>query len=55
MPVQMVHTSQQPPAGGPGIDGDLVTQLERLGALVKSGILTREEFDAKKAEILRRL
>lgn len=34
---------------------DPVAQLERLGRLVDSGVLTREEFEAKKAEILRRL
>ncbi|MEV1198475.1 SHOCT domain-containing protein [Microbispora rosea] len=42
------------PAPAPGGE-DLVAQLERLGKLVESGVLTREEFEAKKAEILRRL
>ncbi|MEO8310412.1 MAG: SHOCT domain-containing protein, partial [Caldimonas sp.] len=29
--------------------------LERLGELKTKGILTQEEFDAKKAELLRKL
>lgn len=34
---------------------DLVDQLERLGKLHAAGVLTNEEFSAKKAEILARL
>ena len=34
---------------------DYVEQLERLGKLQKEGVLTAEEFSAKKAEILARL
>jgi len=34
---------------------DYVAQLEKLGELRDSGILTDEEFQAKKAEILRRM
>jgi hypothetical protein len=32
--------------------GDLISQLERLGDLVKKGILTEAEFQAKKQKIL---
>lgn len=31
---------------------DVITQLERLGALKAQGILTEEEFDAQKAKLL---
>ena len=31
---------------------DMITQLERLGALKAQGILTEEEFQAQKAKIL---
>nr|WP_246256512.1 PH domain-containing protein [Pseudarthrobacter oxydans] len=34
---------------------DIIEQISKLGELLKSGILTQEEFDAKKAELLRRL
>ena len=42
-----IGSSQQPT--------DLVDQLERLGKLYAAGVLTDEEFSAKKAEILARL
>jgi Short C-terminal domain len=34
---------------------DVPTQLEKLGALRDSGVLTEEEFQAKKAELLARM
>ena len=34
---------------------DILSTLERLGALMDKGILTQEEFSAKKAELLARL
>jgi hypothetical protein len=34
---------------------DYVAQLEKLGQLRDAGVLTDEEFQAKKAEILRRI
>lgn len=34
---------------------DLLAQLERLGGLRDAGVLTPDEFEAKKAEMLRRL
>lgn len=39
----------EPPAAG---QEDVVTQLERLGALYAQGILTDEEFSAQKAKLL---
>lgn len=38
-----------------GVTVDPIAQLKELGALRDAGILTEEEFSAKKAEILRRL
>ena len=38
------------PAAAP--QDDLITQLERLGALKDQGILTEEEFAAQKAKLL---
>ena len=34
---------------------DVMTTLERLGEMKTKGILTQEEFDAKKAELLKKL
>jgi hypothetical protein len=39
----------------PTIDEDVITKLKRLAELRDSGILTSEEFDNKKAELLARL
>jgi hypothetical protein len=41
-----------PPAAG---ESDVLAALERLGELKQRGILSDEEFAAKKAELLRRL
>jgi hypothetical protein len=46
-PPQVVYT-QAPPAP----EEDVITQLERLGALKAQGILTEEEFQAQKAKLL---
>jgi hypothetical protein len=49
--------SQEPPAApapqapAPG-EIDVVTQLKQLAALTQQGILTEEEFAAKKAQLL---
>jgi membrane protease subunit (stomatin/prohibitin family) len=34
---------------------DIMATLEKLGELKAKGILTQEEFDAKKAELLKKL
>ncbi len=39
-----------PPAPAP--EEDVITQLERLGALKAQGLLTEEEFAAQKAKLL---
>ena len=52
---------QPPPAAAPPATAapvtanDIMATLEKLGALKVSGILTQEEFDAKKAELLKKL
>jgi len=43
---------QQVQAPPPPQQDDLITQLERLGALHAQGILTDEEFAAQKAKLL---
>jgi len=43
-----------PPPPAPAVEASSqIELLERLGALRQSGVLTDEEFEAKKAEILR--
>jgi hypothetical protein len=48
--------AQQPPAApppaAPAAGTDVVSQLERLGALYQQGVLTDAEFAAQKAKIL---
>jgi len=41
-----------PQAPAPAPEEDMITQLERLGALKDQGILTEEEFAAQKAKLL---
>jgi hypothetical protein len=36
-------------------DGDIIDQIRRLGELRDSGLITPEEFETKKAELLGRL
>jgi hypothetical protein len=40
------------PAQAPAAQEDVITQLERLGALKAQGLLTEEEFAAQKAKLL---
>ena len=40
------------PAPAAAADEDMISQLERLGALKAQGILTEEEFEAQKAKLL---
>ena len=41
-----------PPPAAPAPEEDVITQLDRLGALKAQGILTDEEFAAQKAKLL---
>ncbi|HEY6794363.1 MAG TPA: SHOCT domain-containing protein [Kineosporiaceae bacterium] len=52
---QVVATPEPPaaPAAQAQSDDDVLAQLERLGALRDSGVLTEEEFAMQKARILR--
>lgn len=43
---------QAPPPAAPAPEQDVITQLERLGALHTQGILTDEEFAQQKAKLL---
>jgi Short C-terminal domain len=47
--------SSAPSGNTPPPSGDLVTLLEKLGQLRDAGILTHEEFAAKKTDLLNRL
>jgi hypothetical protein len=58
-PQQVVYAAPPPPpqpeyipAQAPAAQEDVVTQLERLGALKQQGLLTDEEFAAQKAKLL---
>ena len=42
----------EPPPPAPIQQDDVISQLERLGALKAQGILTEEEFQAQKAKLL---
>ena len=46
---------QQPSAPSGQAHGDIIALLEKLGQLRDAGVLTPEEFNAKKAELLSRL
>jgi membrane protease subunit (stomatin/prohibitin family) len=52
-PVQAQQQQQQPAAAVSA--ADVMATLEKLGELKTKGILTQEEFDAKKAELLKKL
>lgn len=43
---------QEQPASGSSTADDQIAQLEKLGQLKAEGILTEEEFQAKKKQIL---
>ncbi|UUZ78106.1 SPFH domain-containing protein [Polaromonas sp. P1(28)-13] len=47
--------AQAVPAVAPVKPDDIIATLEKLGELKAKGILTQEEFDAKKAELLKKL
>jgi membrane protease subunit (stomatin/prohibitin family) len=47
--------TQQQPAVAVVSPADVMTTLEKLGELKTKGILTQEEFDAKKVELLKKL
>lgn len=49
---QIEYTQPQQSASAP--QEDMISQLERLGALKDQGILTEEEFQSQKAKILGR-
>jgi hypothetical protein len=49
-PPEEVQYAPAPAASAP--EEDVITQLERLGALKAQGILTEEEFAAAKAKLL---
>jgi hypothetical protein len=53
-----INQQQQPPAapaaGGGGVD-EVMATLEKLHGLVGKGILSQQEFDTKKAELLKKL
>jgi len=54
-PAPAAPVAAAPPVAAPASPPDAAAQLEllaKLGALKQSGILTEEEFQAKKAEIL---
>jgi hypothetical protein len=57
---QLIDRAHQPPPGGPAgptpaSELDPISVLEKLGELRDAGVLTAAEFEAKKAEILRRI
>lgn len=55
-PVEITPVQEaQAPQSGPGNAGDIFAALEKLGSLRDMGILSDEEFSAKKAELLARL
>lgn len=54
-PQQVVAPPQYAPsplASTPAVEEDVITQLERLGALKAQGLLTEQEFAAQKARLL---
>ena len=44
--------AQEPPPAAAPAGGDMLDQLQKLGELKASGVLTEEEFAAQKAKIL---
>lgn len=41
-----------PAASAGGLSDEAIAQLEKLGQLKDAGVLTQEEFDAQKAQLL---
>jgi hypothetical protein len=54
---QQTPTPPQPEAElrGPELQGDAAEQLVKIAALHQQGILTDEEFNSKKAQLLKRI
>jgi membrane protease subunit (stomatin/prohibitin family) len=53
---QVMGAALQPAAAGGSVSADeVVATLEKLHGLVEKGILSQAEFDAKKAELLKKL
>ena len=52
-PQQVVYAAPPPEQSAPPAqDQDVITQLERLGALKAQGLITEDEFNAQKAKLL---
>lgn len=51
-PAPQVQYVEVAAPAAPAPEEDMITQLERLGALKAQGILTEEEFAAEKAKLL---
>jgi len=49
---QYAPPPQAPPPAAPAPQEDVISQIERLGALKDQGLLTEEEFAAQKAKLL---
>jgi membrane protease subunit (stomatin/prohibitin family) len=49
---QQTQAPAEPAAAAPAAESDYVAELEQLGQLRDQGILTPEEFEAKKKQIL---
>lgn len=54
-PAPAPAAASAPAAPGPAGEGDVIAQIERLAGLRDKGILSDEEFSAKKTELLSRL
>lgn len=57
-PTRATETAAASPTAGPGTPSasvDAMAQLKQLGELRDAGILTADEFESKKAELLRRI
>jgi hypothetical protein len=51
----MPQSSASPPAPAAAPAQDPIEKLKQLGELKAAGVLTQEEFDVKKAEILKQV
>jgi hypothetical protein len=54
-PVPLPSSSNPIPAAPSNAGGDIFAAIEKLGELMNKGVITNEEFAAKKAELLARL
>lgn len=54
-PAAFTPAPQPAPAGGGGDAAVIMEQIKQLGGLRDAGVLTPEEFEAKKAELLKRI